>query len=467
MGGMRPAPKLSDTLTVDQIATITDQEMIRRRFDAGNIRWLGFVSAAAFVAAFVQFLIAFDRVRTAPYVMSMAIVHLAIALVAAVFFGELAYFERRGGTRRPRVPIHLISRNLTPWVFAFFIVEFTLLTIYPSAQQNTWVVWAMVVHWLIIPVRLDFSRRLALHLSILASIVLNALLLGNRDAQMLPEFVAVITISTITFLIGAGTSKRLRRQTLEDWSDRRVQAREQMRMREELRYAREVQLSMLPEAAPSTEWVELAATSLPATEVGGDYYDYFVEDDAIAIVCGDVAGHGLGSGIVLASLRSGFTLLRETLDDPASVLQRLNDLVVQTSRRRMLATAAVLRFDRNTRRATIASAGHPPVIVRSARGVESIELFAPPLGVRLPYRVPSRELSWQSGDVFVMHTDGLYEWQNEAGEIYGLERLATVVAGADGLDATAVRDAILRDVDLFRGSTVQEDDVTLVVARLL
>ena len=95
MEGMRPAPKLSDTLTVDQIATITDEEMIRRRFDAGNIRWLGFVSAAAFVAAFVQFLIAFDRVRTAPYVMSMAVVHLAIALVAAVFFGELAYFERR------------------------------------------------------------------------------------------------------------------------------------------------------------------------------------------------------------------------------------------------------------------------------------------------------------------------------------------------------------------------------------
>ena len=463
---MKRARKLSDNLTLDQIATLTDDEMIRRRFDASNIRWLGFVSAAAFVAALVQFIIALNHARSAPIAMVLAGTHLGVALVAGLFFGELAYSERRGGTRKPRVPIHLIARNLTPWVLAFFIVEFTFLTIFPSRQKDGWVAFAMIVPWLLIPVRLDFSRRLALHISLLAVVVMNALILGVRDTHLVPEFTGVIVMSAATFFIGAGTSRRLRRQTLEDWSDRRLQAREQLRMRDELRYAREVQLSMLPESAPATEWVDVSATSLPATEVGGDYYDYFVEDDAIAIVCGDVAGHGLGSGIVLASLRSGFTLLRDSLHDPASVLQRLNDLVAQTSRRRMLATAAVLRFDRTTRRATIASAGHPPVLIRTSRGVESIELFAPPLGVRLPYRVPSREVSWNSGDVFVMHTDGLYEWQNGAGEIYGLDRLASVIARLDGLSADGVRDAILRDVDEFRGGTAQEDDVTLVVARL-
>jgi hypothetical protein len=458
--------KLSDNLTLDQIATLTDDEMIRRRFDASNIRWLGFVSAAAFVAALIQFFIALNHSRSAPFALLLASIHLAVALVAGLFFGELAYSERRGGTRKPRVPIHLIARNLTPWVLAFFIVEFTFLTIFPSRQKDGWVAFAMIIPWLLIPVRLDFSRRLALHISLLAVVVMNALILGVRDTHLVPESTGVIIMSAVTFFIGAGSSRRLRRQTLEDWSDRRLQAREQLRMRDELRYAREVQLSMLPESAPSTEWVDVAATSLPATEVGGDYYDYFVDENAIAIVCGDVAGHGLGSGIVLASLRSGFTLLRESLHDPASVLQRLNDLVAQTSRRRMLATAAVLRFDRTTRRATIASAGHPPVLIRTSGGVESIELFAPPLGVRLPYRVPSREVAWNSGDVFVMHTDGLYEWQNGAGEIYGLDRLASLIAGLDGLGADAVRDAILRDVDEFRGGTAQEDDVTLVVARL-
>ena len=60
-------------------------------------------------------------------------------------------------------------------------------------------------------------------------------------------------------------------------------------------------------------WAEVAGISLPATEVGGDYYDYFVVDGRLAIVCGDVAGHGLASGITLSALRSGFTLLRDEL----------------------------------------------------------------------------------------------------------------------------------------------------------
>ncbi|MGZ8868175.1 MAG: PP2C family protein-serine/threonine phosphatase, partial [Thermoanaerobaculia bacterium] len=444
---------------------LTDAEMVRRRFDASNIRWLGFVSGMAFVAALIQCFIALERMGTVPWILPQALLHLAMALVAALFFGELAYFERRGGTRKPRVPIHLIARNLTPWVIAFFITEFTLLTFFRSGSGNTWMPWAMVVPWMIVPVRLDVSRRLALHISLLAVIAMNVLLFGVRNAHV-PEFTAATLVSLFTFFLGAYTSRRLRKQTLDDWSDRREQAREQMRMREELRFAREVQLSMLPEAAPSTEWIDVAATSLPATEVGGDYYDFFVDEGTFTIVCGDVAGHGLGSGIVLASLRSGFTLLRDSLGDPAGVMQRLNDLVAQTSRRRMLATAAVLRFDRQTQRAIVASAGHPPLLVLTSRGVDSIELFAPPLGVRLPYRVPSRELTFSSGDLFVLHTDGLYEWQNEKGEIYGLDRLAGVIANLRGLDVTAARDAILADVDRFRGGTLQEDDVTLVVARV-
>ena len=71
--------------------------------------------------------------------------------------------------------------------------------------------------------------------------------------------------------------------------------------------------------------------SLPATEVGGDYYDYFVVDGRLAIVCGDVAGHGLASGITLSALRSGFTLLRDQLLDPAHVLDRLQEVVTQAA----------------------------------------------------------------------------------------------------------------------------------------
>jgi sigma-B regulation protein RsbU (phosphoserine phosphatase) len=139
-------------------------------------------------------------------------------------------------------------------------------------------------------------------------------------------------------------------------------------------------------------------------------------------------------------------------------------MIAQTSRRRMFATAAVVRLERASGRAIIASAAHPPLIVRRSGLVEAVELFAPPLGVRLPHRVPSTEMTFGSGDVFVLHSDGVYESQNPAGESYGLDRIVQVLQNAGKADAEAIRDSILRDVESFRAGRAQQDDMTVVVA---
>ena len=456
-----------ETLTLDEVASLTDAGIVRRRFDSGNIRWLGVLSALAFFVAVAQILQAVSEKPPQPYLISLAAGHLITAFLAAAFFGELSYWQRRHGAWKPRVPIHLIARNLTPWVVAFFVVEFTFVTFLRHPKSSSWIAWALIFPWLLTPIRLETSRRIALHLSLLMLVVLNVTLLGVREKRTAPEYTTILICNGIALLLGTVFSRRLRRRTIEDWTERRGQAREQLRMREELQYAREVQLAMLPESSPSMTWVDLAGTSVPATEVGGDYYDYIVDEDGVAIICADVAGHGLASAIVLASLRSGFMLLRDSLRDPAAVLQRLGDLVAHTSRRRMIATAAVVRLDHASRRAIIASAGHPPVMLRRSRAVETIELFAPPLGVRLPYRVPSRQLAFESGDVFVLHSDGMYESQNAAGEMYGLDRLAQLLSGLDHAGAAEIRDAILRDVEVFRAGAAQQDDITIVVARVV
>jgi sigma-B regulation protein RsbU (phosphoserine phosphatase) len=237
-------------------------------------------------------------------------------------------------------------------------------------------------------------------------------------------------------------------------------------MRDELQYAREIQLSMLPDAPPSLDWVDVAGISIPATEVGGDYYDYFVVGDRLAIVSGDVAGHGLASGIVLATLRSGFTLLRDSLTDPAAVLARLHDLVSETSRRRTLVTCVVLLLDRVEKRATIANAAHPPVIVKRGNNVETIDIYTPPLGVKLAFEVAKREMTIEPGDVFVLHTDGVYEAMNERGDSYGVDRLVSLIASSRAFTAGELRDEIVSDVDVFRGSEKQRDDITVVVATI-
>jgi sigma-B regulation protein RsbU (phosphoserine phosphatase) len=237
-------------------------------------------------------------------------------------------------------------------------------------------------------------------------------------------------------------------------------------MRDELRYARELQLSMLPDAPPPVEWADIAAISIPATEVGGDYFDYIDVDGSLAVICGDVAGHGLASGITLSALRGGIILLSQSLTNPSAVLERLHDVVAKSSRKRTLVTLTAALFDPRRRRATIASAGHPPVIVRRTDGsVELIELFGPPLGARRMERIGQREIPFAAGDVFLLHSDGVYEATNEAAEQYGLDRLVSVLGSSDG-SAIEVRDHVLRSVEQFRGNAAQQDDLTVVVVKI-
>src|SRR5258708_32112356 len=147
-----------------------------------------------------------------------------------------------------------------------------------------------------------------------AAIALNTLLLvivgaaalaapaGRKHQNMRGIFTMLASINIACFVAGALTSRTVKRTAIEEGTQRRGEAREQLRIRDELRFAREVQISMLPEAPPQLAWADVAGISLPATEVGGDYYDYFVVDGGLAIVFGCVAGHALASGINLSAL---------------------------------------------------------------------------------------------------------------------------------------------------------------------
>jgi sigma-B regulation protein RsbU (phosphoserine phosphatase) len=246
-------------------------------------------------------------------------------------------------------------------------------------------------------------------------------------------------------------------------------ATEESRMRGELRDAREIQLSMLPTSAPALDWLEFDGFSLPAAEVGGDYFDYFVlDDDRLAVVVADVAGHGVASGIVLSGMRSGLYLLREDLDRPVTVLDRLNRSVRETAPRRMFVTLQIAIFDRARRQVTVANAGHPPLVRIPAGGKPGMMGgHGLPLGTRLEavYSAESRALS--RGDVFLFYSDGAIEVPNFRGEPFGDRRLLEAAGrSAEGSSARAVRDGIVNNLWRFKGDGVQRDDLTLVVVRV-
>ena len=450
---------MEPTYSLDEIARTTDEIAVRRRFDRRNRFWLILLMIVFTFVVLIRIL-SFHRSNT--------VFEVLLGMANLAFIAAALFVVRDSWRESPSPAGRWLNNHVSASLITFVLLQYaSILTL--TRTTDDWVPWAITFPFFLLAVRMPVAE-LGLMFAMLTGGALLMPLFGARPFRHdegTGFYIGMAVCNGVALAIALLGSYRMRRQVRREWNERRTQAREQIRMRDELRYARELQLSMLPECAPQIGWADLCAVSIPATEVGGDYYDYFVDGDRIALVCCDVAGHGMSSGLVLAALRSGFTLLRDELHDPAAVLRRLHDLVAQTSRRRMLVTVTVVLLDRATMQATIASAGHPPVILRRADGtVETINLFAPPLGVRLPVSIPQRRIAVASGDTFVLHSDGIYETLSADDETYGLDRLAAVVQDHDGT-AEALRDAILKDVDAFRGSALPDDDVTVVVAKVL
>jgi serine phosphatase RsbU (regulator of sigma subunit) len=324
--------------------------------------------------------------------------------------------------------------------------------------------------------RLRFTEKLMLYGSLWVAAILPLNAQGWPSGAAFPalgEVAALTTTIGVCLVISFVLSQLEKRRFLTVWRREHSRARERERMREEIDTARRIQLSMLPQALPSDlRWLDVAAASLPATEVGGDYYDYFrLAPHQIALVIGDVAGHGLASGLLLSGVRSCLYLLERELAAPVEVLQRLNPMVRRTTDRRTYVTllCAVLEKDGTGGQLTVASAGHPPALrwCASTRQLDTVGEGAPPLGTFLDahYQAVSRPL--HPGDLLIFYTDGLLEARNAAGVEYGEARLQrSVTRQAGAASSREVRDAILGDLSNFKGDVEQIDDITVVVVRM-
>ena len=446
--------------SIDDVVRTSDEAAVRQRFARRNLFWLAVLFAGFLLVGMIESL-GYQR-RNTPFDVLVAVGQLAF-VSAGLFL--LRYSGRTSPGEGWHWRVAALMRKHINAVSLVSVAILYVLSLVFARRGDEWVGWVMTFPFLMLGFRMIVAELVLLHGFLLAGgLLVNAV--SNAKDNGLPFTVSMIVINLLCLGTELFFSRRMRRAVVSEWTSRRGQAREQIRMRDELRYARELQLSMLPDGAPALDWADICSVSVPATEVGGDYYDYFVDGDRVALVCGDVAGHGMAAGLVLSAVRSGFTLLRESLHEPASVLRRLHDLILMTTRRRMLVTVSVALVDRTDDSVTIASAGHPPAMIRRADGtVETIDLFAPPLGVRLPVDIPQRRLHFGPGDTLVLHSDGIYEARNSADESYGLERLARVLAGNSSTSAEGLREAILEDLGAFRGPVDQNDDVTIVVCR--
>jgi sigma-B regulation protein RsbU (phosphoserine phosphatase) len=246
-------------------------------------------------------------------------------------------------------------------------------------------------------------------------------------------------------------------------------ADERDRLHRELEIARVLQTSILP-TADMDSIVDIAAQMLPATEVGGDYYDIVSTSDATWIGIGDVAGHGLRSAIIMVMLQSIATaMIRATPSiAPSLVLSTINRALWDNIRRRLRAdehvTCTFLRFDADGK-VTFSGAHEDILVLRASGPVERIETPGAWLAARPDVEGMNTDgqlVLWR-GDTVVLFTDGITEAMSAEREQFGLDRLTSIIEAHRGAPVSTMRDAILTEVQ--RWMAQQDDDLTVVVLR--
>jgi serine phosphatase RsbU (regulator of sigma subunit)/DNA-binding LacI/PurR family transcriptional regulator len=263
-------------------------------------------------------------------------------------------------------------------------------------------------------------------------------------------------------------SIRLYEQLLEE--ERRREAADRQRMERELQIAAAIQTSILP-LDPRAAGMEIAAVMLPASEVGGDYYDVLETAGGAWFGIGDVAGHGLTTGLVMLMIRSIVASLVEKCPDarPSELLTTLNPVLYSSVRTRLKrdehATLTLLRYEASGK-ITFAGAHEELLVWRAATG--KIELIPTPgtwvgATAEIGDGLVDSELLLSKGDLLVLYTDGAIEGTNADGEQYGLERLMAGLERRTDLPAGEICLGLLDDVTDFMQQ--QHDDVTLVVLR--
>lgn len=241
---------------------------------------------------------------------------------------------------------------------------------------------------------------------------------------------------------------------------------EDRRKAKELEEAREVQLSLLPKCESNLGNYEFCFEMNPATEVGGDYYDYEVSgENEISVVIGDATNHGMKAGMMVSIMKSLFLSHIGNLEI-REFLNHCSKTIKQMKLKNLFMALMVIKIKGNILR--ISSAGIPPLLIyrKQSGTVEEIKIKGMPLGAveSFPYETVETELD--KGDTVLLMTDGLMELFNAKRESFGLEQLKELFLENAGKPVEGIVDSLFAAGKEWHKGTKQNDDITLVAFRL-
>lgn len=270
----------------------------------------------------------------------------------------------------------------------------------------------------------------------------------------------------LVFSIVAMMTKREVVYSYEDLAPHVKRIVERERVKAEIDAANRIQAALLPLESPELSGASVASHYRAATEIGGDYFDFLPQPGGqIGIAFGDVSGHGLTSGIVMAMAKSALLVQLNNDPSPRTVMHVLNDIVIRTAPKRILMTFFFGLLDTRTHKLRFSSAGHlDPYVFRAATGrLESLSSWGFPLGVRRKEAFREHSVEFSVGDRLILYSDGLIEALDDDGEPFGFDRFEQTLVQSGQLSAEEIKKTLLAAVKKFTRNRPPEDDQTLVV----
>jgi serine phosphatase RsbU (regulator of sigma subunit) len=246
---------------------------------------------------------------------------------------------------------------------------------------------------------------------------------------------------------------------------------EKERLARELSIAREVQRKLLPQHLPALDGLSIAASSVSAQEVGGDYYDLCrLSDRRLSFIVADVSGKGTSAAFYMAEMQGIYKAVSPIAPAPRDFLIHANRALTGSLEKNVFISVLYGVLDLETEVLTLARAGHCPAATINLNG-EARFLRTQGLGLGLDSgevferTLMAEEIRLEPGDVFVLYTDGVVESRSPAGEEYGYDRLLDTLRAHRHEDADELHASLLADLNAFIGQPQYSDDMTLLVLK--
>lgn len=240
-----------------------------------------------------------------------------------------------------------------------------------------------------------------------------------------------------------------------------------LRVREELRVAHDIQMKLLPKAVPSFPGYDIAGRSIPAQNVGGDYFDFIrIDPNRMAVCLGDVSGKGIPAALLMANLHA--IIRSQTFSSPtcAECIFRANRLLFESTDSDKFATLFYGNINKQTHEFCYCNAGHNyPLLFSKSGAPRELKKGGVMIGILQNLTFEEETVMLEAGDLIVIYSDGVTEAFNERDEEFGEERLVELVQQNRELRCTVLIEKIIQEVSDFAHDVPQSDDLTIVAIR--